>query len=432
MASLVDLATRIGQELKTLREQAVKGIPGDPGPQGPPGGSDEETAARIQGGPLTQAAGDARWTRTADIEVKSGNSSSTNGSIVRVGAYAYVLRSNVNMGIVQGGGSNNENVVGGNFDNVDTSTSNLLNPPTLTGTDGLWNFILSGYDNVANGWAIILNGFHNRVKAGGNHATVSGGSGQTIGNNNYATIGGGTGHNINDGAHGGTIGGGISNTIASNATSTTIAGGSNNIASGFHAAVGGGGRNTASGNASSVVSGGENNIASGAGAVVPGGNDNTASGNYSTAGGRGAVATAHGMRSYGSRFTDPGDAQDSTVIMTRELTGATPGNLSTSGGPLTIPEHTTWAIDGLVVARRTDADDENAAFKFTAMFKRNAGNTASMGGTAVVTPIGANSGNTWTVTVGSTSAGQVNVSCAGEDGKTIRWLATLRIAHVSG
>lgn len=369
---------------------------------------------------------------TADVLVKAGDSAFTNGSIVRVGEYSYVLRPDVNMGVVLGGGVNNENVIGGNFANVNTAVSNLLDAEALTGTDGQWCFIMNGYDNVANGWAIILNGFHNRVAKGANHATISGGSIHTIeANVNYSTIGGGTGNVVKTGGSAGTIAGGINGELSG--SSATLGGGTGNKSNGFHSTVAGGGSNQVTGNMSATISGGENGVASGAGSVIPGGNDNTASGYHSTAAGRGAVAGSNGMRSYGAKFATNGDAQDSTVIMKRETLDGVASGLSLDGSAgLVIPENTTWAIDGLIVARRTDVDGESASFKVNALFKRDAGNTAALVGTPVVTSLGSNTGNTWAVAIGSATAGNLNVTATGEAGKTIRWLATLRIAHVSG
>lgn len=377
----------------------------------------------------TEAALDSK-VGTDVFDLTPGVTEYTDGDVVTIGNHAYVTRSDVNMAIVQSGGENYENVIGGNLANVNTSTSNLTGAPTLTGTDGQWCFILSGYDNVANGWAIVLNGFHNKVAETANHATISGGSIHSIqAGVNYSTIGGGTGNTIATGGSGATIAGGLTHTVSG--SSATVGGGNTNTASGFHATIGGGGTNIASGGNAPTVSGGDSNTASGAGSVVPGGTGNTAPGYHSTAGGRGSIATSGGMRSYGAQFTAPGDAQDSTVIMKRETTDATAGGLSCDGSSgLVIPENTTWAISGLLIARRTDADDENAAWKFECLLKRNAGNTAALVGAAVITPIGTT--NTWVLAITSASAGNLNVTVTGEAAKTIRWVATLRIAHVSG
>lgn len=366
-----------------------------------------------------------------DVLVQAGDSSFTDGYIVKIGGFAHILRSDVNMGVVLGGGVNNENVIGGNYENVNTATSNLTGTlPTLTDTDGQWNFILSGYDNVVNGWAVVMNGFHNRVDQGGNHATISGGSIHTIGACNYSTIAGGTGHTISDVASGASIGGGISHVASS--SSTTIGGGNTNTASGMSSTVAGGRMHVASGS-NSTIGGGDTNTASGSGSAIPGGISNTAAGLGSVATGRGANAFANGMRAHGSMVSAPGDSQDMIVNLKRDTTDGVASGLSLDGtGGLVIPVDTTWAIEGTVVARRTDADGEYASWTFKAMLTRNAGNTALMVGTPAVASLGANSGNTWSVAVGYATAGNVNLTVAGEAGKTIRWLANLRIVSVSG
>jgi hypothetical protein len=286
---------------------------------------------------------------------------------------------------------------------------------------------------VANGWAVILNGFHNKVAQGGNHATISGGSIHSIGACNYATIGGGTGNSVSDGASGATIGGGVSNTVSgATATSATIAGGNTNTASQIRATVGGGNANTASGNGSTVA-GGDTNTASGTGASVVGGVSNTASGGWAVASGRGAAATANGMRAHGAMFSTPGDAQDASVILKAELATVVQTSLSLDGsGALLIPENTTWAISALVVGRRADADGENAAWRIETVAKRDAGSTTALVGTPAVVSLGANAGNVWAATITTNTAGNVNVRVTGEDAKTIRWVASLRIVQVQG
>jgi len=411
-------AAAISRPIATQFAQGAQGLTGPKGDPGIAGGSDAATATWISSGASTQAAGDSRWTKTTDVNVVDGSGTvGAKGSIVRLGRYAFNTRAtDVNMGLVAGGGVLTENVVGGNPANVnDFATSNLTGAPTLTGQNGLWDFIVSGYDNVVNGWAVVMNGFHNKVLTDGNHATIGGGSLHTIGASAYATVGGGTGSTINAASDGAVIAGGSRHTATG--TSTAIGGGSDNVASAAGATVVGGRTNTASGQDSTVL-GGITNVASGMTAV---------------ASGQGAIADANGMRAHGSRFTVAGDAQDSTVNVKVETTTATQTTLSLhGGGALLIPADTTWAVSALVVARRTDVDGENAAFRIDACIKRDAGSTTALVGTPIVTPLGATAGSTWAATLTTSTPGNINVRVTGEAGKTIRWLANIRIAHVSG
>lgn len=212
----------------------------------------------------------------------------------------------------------------------------------------------------------------------------------------------------------------------------SVPGGSSNTASGARSTVSGGELNVASGS-SSTVSGGYTNLASATGSTVDGGSGNVAGGYYSTASGRGASTIASGMRAFGAQFTDPGDAQDGTVIMKRITTSNIASWMQADpNATLIIPENTTWAIDGLLVARRTDVDGENLAVKFTALVKRDVGSTGALVGSATFTDVGRNVGNVWTVSMTVSTAGSIQILCTGETGKTIRWVASLKTAQVSG
>lgn len=393
--------------------------------------------------------------RTADNlgvrRLDGSGSAYTDGDILILGSHAYNTRhdstADVGTGIVAGGGpAVYENVVGGNVANVNTATSNLTGAATLTGENGNWDFILGGYDNVVNGWACIVTGFHVKVGVNANHITVAGGSIHTVADSTaYGTIGGGTsnqvsgnnptvaGGNANQAtANGATVGGGQTN-IASGSTST-IAGGTTNTANNSSATISGGSTNTASGNSASI-GGGLTNSATATGATVPGGRDNVASGNYSLATGRQAVATESGMHAHAqAAFATAGDAQVNRWCLKKQTTDATASNLEAdTGAPPVIPENTTWAFSALIVARRTDVDGDNAAFKVEGCFKRDAGSTAAMVGTPTVTALGASAGAaTWTVTTGSFTAGTLRLIVTGEAAKTIRWVCELRASQASG
>ncbi|WP_346007303.1 hypothetical protein [Janibacter terrae] len=407
---------------------------------------DEGVAALINtgAGPLTDAALDAT---TARGTTRAGAGSYTQGDVITLGQFAHVTRADTGTNLVLGGGSGGqENVIGGNLANVDTATSNLTGAPTLTDTNGNWNFLLGGYDTVVNGWANIVHGYHAKVGVDANHNTMSGGSRHDFAaGSSYGSIGGGTQNKVagtNATIAGGnsnqatgnqaTVGGGSGNEATGNGA--LVSGGVSNKATNSQATVAGGSSNTASGNSATVV-GGLTNAATATGATSIGGRDNTASGAYSVTTGYGAVATEHGQGVHAAQpFATPGDAQTSRWVLKRQTTDATAGSLDTTPGtPPTIPENTTWAFTALVVARRADVDGENAAWEVRGCFKRDAGNTAAYVGTPTVTQLGASAGATaWTLTAASFSAGTFRLLATGEAGKTIRWVADVRAAHVSG
>jgi len=376
---------------------------------------------------------------------RAGSGSYTTGDVIEVGGYASNTRSSVGTSLVAGGSPNYENVIGGNLANVDTPTSNLTGAATLTGEDGNWNFLLGGYDTVVNGWANAVVGFHSKIHPGVNHCTIAGGSRHTMQSGaSYGTASGGTGHVVGGGSA--TVAGGSTNTATGN--NSTVSGGNNNQATASASTVSGGSTNTATGNNSTVVGGnsnsatalsacvigGQTNVASGIGATVPGGRSNTAAGDYSTASGYGAVATHYGEMAHAALpFATPGDAQTSRIIAFRQTTDATASDLRVNNAtPALCPENTTWAFRALVVARRTDVDGENATWEVKGAYKRDAGNTGALVGTPVVTSLGANGGNTWTLTVGSYSTGNLRLIGTGEAAKTVRWVATLDVTQVQG
>jgi hypothetical protein len=408
---------------------------------------DANIADKVNTASVTRTALDARYAGTAFFKRRAGAGALTTGDVITLGSNASNERADIGTGIVAGGApSPYENVVGGNTANVNTATSNLLGAAALAAENGNWDFLLAGYDNVVNGWACIVLGFHIKVGIDANHITVSGGSIHTVNPaTSYGTIAGGTGHVI--GGADPTVSGGATNTATGNnstvgggnnnqATSSgaTVGGGSTNTATNSTATVGGGNTNNATGN-SSTIGGGLTNTASATGATVPGGRENVASGEYSVASGRGAVATEVGMRAHsGGVFAVAGDAQINQWQLKKQTTDATVSNLEHStGAPPNIPVDTTWAFTAIVVARRTDVDGDNAAFEVKGCFKRDAGNTAALVGAPTVTSLGASAGAaTWTVTVSSQSGGALLIRGTGEAAKTIRWVCELSASQASG
>jgi hypothetical protein len=193
---------------------------------------------------------------------------------------------------------------GGNWscatDETGTSTSWLLtgNAGTTPGTNFLGTTDDQPVELHANGTRAlriepnaaspnIIGGYNGNLVTGGAHGATIGGGGTLDSENeaggNFATIGGGSG-NTAFGDHA-TVGGGLQNTATHN--QATVGGGGDNQAAGELSTVAGGYTNTASG-AAAVVGGGSLNQAAGWGATVPGGEGNWAQGDYSFAGGRSA------------------------------------------------------------------------------------------------------------------------------------------------
>ncbi|MFJ6311347.1 hypothetical protein [Pseudarthrobacter oxydans] len=416
----------------------------------------------------------ANWNSASIVgQTRAAEGTQTNGENVILGSFGYIATGGATNS-VSGGSPSYENVIGGNPANVSTATSNLTGAPTLVAPDGNWNSIWGGYDNVVNGWANQVQGYHCKIHTGANHATIGGGSvHEVIANSAYGTIGGGTGNKVsasqatvsggstnnasgNSSSIGGgitnaasgagaTIGGGTGNTSsASNTTvgggasnqatntAATVAGGASNQAGNINATVAGGSTNIASGNGS-TISGGLTNTASGTSSTVNGGRENTASGEYSTASGYKAVAAGYGSRARASgMFAAAGDAQELDWTLRAATTDGAGKFLQPTGVSFlpALPDNTTWAFE-LTVAARSDTG-ESAAYKVTGAIDRGTGAaTTALVGTPTVTVL-AEDAAAWNITAGAgTGDGSLRFTVTGEAAKNIRWVGRLNVTQVS-
>lgn len=358
-------------------------------------------------------------------------------------------------------------------------------PHTLGAASEL-SVIGGGYDNSIGGTATgatIAGGAHHVIADGASHGTIVGGSYQSV-NAAYGFAGGGT-QNTVEGTFG-VVCGGQSNFAGLTGAadplecrSAFVGAGANNVASGLRSVVVGGSANTSTAN-ESVVGGGLNNDATADATTVSGGSGNTASAQYATvlggvicvasgtssiAGGDTATASANyavalgefleasgtGAMATGSRskaplrcqrahaagyFAAKGDAQISDLVPRAETTTATPKAMDLFGGAsnkLVLPANTTWLFCAYVVARRTDADGENAAYKLEGCIKRDgtAGSTALVG--TVVTTVMAEDTVAWNVAATADATnGALLLTVTGEASKTIRWVARVELTEVAG
>lgn len=255
----------------------------------------------------------------------------------------------------------------------------------------------------------------------------------------------------------------VAGDVASGAYSSVL-GGIANKATAFRAVVVGGASSTASANDS--IAGGNACIASGSAAVAMGqnnqatasnatafgvgcqatssqttaiGNYNTASGFRSIALGSYALANREGMFAWAADpYSVQGDLQTQKHILRRETTNSTQTELSGGAGApsnfnrISIASDATYTFSGLVTARRTDADNESGCWKIEGGIDNNAGTTAFVG-TPIVTALGDDSAGVWDVTVDADDLNDALViKVTGENGKTIRWGATVTLMKVAG
>lgn len=367
-------------------------------------------------------------------------------------------------------------VIGGGYDNVAGGLASVITGfhcyTAITTTHGT----ISGgsvHKIVGGNYSTIAGGTLNTITGGTSNSTVGGGSGNTVdiaaGQDN-GTIAGGYQNSVT--ARHSTVGGGITNTASG--VASTVAGGQINTASGAQASISGGDTNTAGGIASfagggftnilsatasrsdysGIVAGYQNTIGNTAAARFSGilagranlvnaeyaatvaGRECTVTGEAAVASGYGVVANTPGQKASASGyFAAAGDAQESVIVMRRQTTDATATELragSALGARLLMPVDTTWAFSIMVVARRTDADNESAAFKIEGAIDRNTAASPNLVAAVTKTVIARDSA-AWDVTVqadGTNSALQIQVT--GEAAKTINWVARVTLVQVTG
>lgn len=230
------------------------------------------------------------------------------------------------------------------------------------------------------------------------------------------------------------VGGGNSNSAT--VVTATVGGGDTNAATAASAFVGGGQGNRASGIASGIA-GGEDNTASGSHSFIGAGQLNIASANFSACvAGFEGQATHAGEYAHGNGgFNSAGDAQSSELVLRRATANATPIEMFLDGAALrlTLPDDTTWTFDILIVARRTDANDESAAYRLVGCIDRNVGvaTTALVG--AVTKTVIAEDTAAWDVAATADAAnGALIITVTGEAAKAIQWVARAVVIQTTG
>lgn len=312
-----------------------------------------------------------------------------------------------------------------------------------------------GRGNIVYGGNVTISGGLNN-SADGDSASCGGGQSNRA-DGSFSVVAGGGNNEARLGSLGGgqknTIGGGRFNTIdsATNPGGNVIAGGENNnvfggyntISGGFncdcgvlgaepsYAAIGGGLDNAVQGPSNGVViAGGRGNTASADYSAVTGGRGNSATAIYSRAHGLDAVGRHQsGDTLADGRFSVAGDAQSSIVMRRVQTTDASTGSM----GTIALPNDSTYAFSMLIVARRSDADGESAAYRIEGCIDRNgSAATTALVGSPVVTVI-AEDNPAWNVgVIANSSSGGISVQVTGEAAKTIRWVARCTLVEVTG
>lgn len=131
-------------------------------------------------------------------------------------------------------------------------------------------------------------------------------------------------------------------------------------------------------------------------------------------------------------FSSPGDAQSFGLVVRNETADATPTELFLDGlaQQIVLRDGSTWAFEILVVARRVDAVNEHAMYKFFGAIKRDAGvaTTAILSVVDKVVVHEDTAGWDCGVTADATN-GALVVTATGAAASTVRWVAHVKVVE---
>jgi hypothetical protein len=388
---------------------------------------------------------DLQTSRTAATQVASGSNSSILGGFGNTVSSDYATvagglsNSATGVGSYIGGGQQNTTngirvTIGGGQQNSASLDMSTIGGGLQNTASNVYSTVGGGYFNTASGLrSTVAGGYTNN--ASGNYSVIAGGD--TCQATNLYTV----------------VGGGFNNRATS--ARAAIIGGSDNIAQGQWAIVCGGSTNNASGERSSIV-GGANNTCSGAASTISGGNahsvtgwysaviggyDNAITADYCTVSGLAGSANNYGAFVHSSGgFGARGQCQIEQYVQRITTVDGAQKELTQDANPagtvpaasMRISTDSTYGFEILVTARRTDADNESAAWRITGCIDNNAGVTAFVG-TPVVGTLGNDNPGVWAVAVNAdNTADTLAILVTGEAGKTIRWGAFARLMKVTG
>ncbi len=286
-------------------------------------------------------------------------------------------------------------------------------------------------DQVASGtYCVISSGTRN--KNSGNCAFIGSGNNNVCSGDRAALVGG-EGNTVS--AKKTFVGGGQSNT-AGQAYSVCVGGYGNNAGGGGYTTICGGSSNTTGSNQCFIGGGDHNNTHSGGYQVICGGRfNNTYAFGCGILSGLGAAADKYCQQTQAAGgFSFGGDAQTSTIVMRINTTNATPTEMFLDGSSvrLTMNNYTSWAFEILIVARRTNATDESAAYQILGCADKNSGaGTIALVGSITKVVI-AEDNAAWDVDVtADTTNSSVKITVTGETSKNIQWVAFVRLVETS-
>jgi hypothetical protein len=140
-----------------------------------------------------------------------------------------------------------------------------------------------------------------------------------------------------------------------------------------------------------------------------------------------AVSATPNSMAFVGDYADFGNIFNGLACRSVITTNATETKLTCFGSftnILDIPANSSFAFFAILTARRTDADNETAAWKIEGCIDNNTGTTALVGSS--VTAIADDSGGTWVVDPAANDTNDsLEIAVTGEASKTIKWALSL-------
>jgi len=132
-------------------------------------------------------------------------------------------------------------------------------------------------------------------------------------------------------------------------------------------------------------------------------------------------------------FAVQSDAHRSWYVLRNQTTDGTETELfaDASSGDISIGSDCTAVVEGTVVARQSNADDQEAGYKFVTVIGNNAGTTALVGVASITTL--AEDVTAWgiAVTADNTNDG-INIKVTGAASDSINWVAAVNVTYTCG
>ena len=340
--------------------------------------------------------------------------------------------------VIAGGGAPKfSNKIGAYYNNVGaiSPSEKSENNTMMYGTGAHLSVIGGGYDNVADGLASIITGYHCIIDENSTHGTISGGASHQIKTADFSTIGGGTQNKIESGYA--TIAGGKQNLIDSASEGATIGGGLANQAKPYSFV--GGGQNNKCLNSLSVITGGNNNKVTGLISGVLGGQNNESNGTNSFIYGRDCKTNDANTRAYGrdaladvfgqmawanEKIANQGDRQYSEYLVRCTTTdGTTTKYLAPNGTDrIQMAEGEAWVFNLMLLA--SGATSKKAWIVEGACYADSS--DVVFIGTPEIKTFGT-SGMNFAVSHGTTS---VWFACTGVANETVQWFGRLSVSRL--